>query len=671
MALSYRPEIDGLRAVAVLVVVLYHAHFGFSGGYVGVDVFFVISGFLITSLIRKEIFAGQFTLAGFWERRIRRILPAMALNVVVVLIASLFVLLPKDLEELAKSSAAVSLLSSNFFFWADGDYFAGPAELKPLLHTWSLAVEEQFYLGFPLLMLFCRRFRQSRMVFLLVTIALGSFAFNVWGSYSDRPETRLGTFYLLPTRIWELLIGALLVFVPPPAKLIPSVRQSLSWIGLIGIGVASLTYDDTTRFPGIAALVPCCGAALIIYAESSELTVVGKLLSKEPLLTIGRFSYSLYLWHWPILALLRYQISENLSVSYRIMAVGLSLVAGYLSWRYVETPFRRRSTEQSPRRRPVFTAALATSTLLLGSSVFIWRAEGLPSRFSKEVLRVAEGTELQQPDPVRQFQQLHGGKLVPLGPPFGPDQPPKFLLWGDSHALAIKGVMNDLAKTYDIPGYYAARPGTVPLLETWRIDSKPETIEWNQGVLDFIKAERIKNVFLVARWVASIDGLPDGRMFTLIEDQESTTSSPEESKNALRRGLKRTLDELEQIGATVWILEQVPLQKENPILVLSRSAAQPDSPAPKGVSLEEHRTRQANTKAVFDEFTGSNVHVLDPADFCFDSSGHSLIGGKGRSYYSDQHHLSPLGADALLRKVFEPILARMTPSQHPTEQASQ
>jgi len=665
MSLKYRSEIDGLRAIAVAVVVLYHAKFGFTGGYVGVDVFFVISGFLITSLIRKDLAAGQFTLTGFWERRVRRILPALAMNVALVLAAGLYFLLPDDLEQLAESSAAVSLLISNFYFWADVDYFAGPAELKPLLHTWSLAVEEQFYLGFPLLLLICSRFRQTATVLLLSMIALGSFGLNVWGSHANPSAT----FFLLPTRIWELLLGALLVFLPRP-KSSPTIRRLLSWIGLLGIVFASIWYDDTTRFPGVAGLLPCLGAAVIIYAESNQPTSVGKLLSKRPLVTIGRFSYSLYLWHWPILALMRYEISENLSQAHRMLAVGLSLIAGYVSWRFVETPFRQRSTDANAGRKRVLATALGTSMLLLGSSLFIMRADGLPSRFSDEVLRVAEGNELPQPAPVRQFEQMHGGEVVTLGALNRQGQPADFLLWGDSHALVISPLIDDLANEYTFIGHAAAKITATPLLGTWRPSSDRSSIEWNQAMLDLVKARQVKNVFLVSRWAVNIEGRPNGNMETLIVDDESTGTSSEESKSALRRGLKKTLAELSRAGATVWIMKQIPLQKENPVRVLSRAAALPAGRAPKGVSLDDHRIRQANANAVLDEFAGDNVHILDPADFCFDSSGHSLIGGQGKSYYMDIDHLSPYGAGVLLRKMFEPVFAEMKGSRSGAEPPS-
>ena len=214
---KYRPDVDGLRAVAVTLVLLFHAGLGFSGGFIGVDVFFVISGFLITGLILKEQESGKFSLANFWVRRIRRIIPAATVVVVAVLVAGFFILLPRDYEDLGKSAIAQQLMLSNVYFWRNTGYFDGPADLKALLHTWSLAVEEQFYLGYPFLMMLLHRFGRKVTVGALTFLGVGSLIVSVYG-VEHHPSA---TFFLLPTRAWELLIGGLICFLPKPTR-VPS-----------------------------------------------------------------------------------------------------------------------------------------------------------------------------------------------------------------------------------------------------------------------------------------------------------------------------------------------------------------------------------------------------------------------------------------------------------------
>ena len=259
--IAYRPDIDGLRAIAVLGVVFFHAGLGFPGGYAGVDVFFVISGFLITSLILKELRQGTFSLLGFWERRARRILPALTVVVVAILIAGWFFLLPADYEVLGKQIVALAALSSNIKFWWETGYFATSAEEKPLLHTWSLSLEEQFYLLIPLLLWFLFRLRKSSWVAPVLFLgAIASFTLSVIGSY----RAPSATFFLLPTRAWELAAGSLLAFVQPIPQ--PRLRTLIAWLGLAAILGPLFFYAPGIRFPGLTALPPVAGAALLIWS---------------------------------------------------------------------------------------------------------------------------------------------------------------------------------------------------------------------------------------------------------------------------------------------------------------------------------------------------------------------------------------------------------------------
>lgn len=364
--MDYRKEIDGLRALAVLPVVLFHAGFLlFSGGFVGVDVFFVISGYLITSIIISEQQAGNFSLLHFYERRARRILPALVVVVLACLPAAWFWLLPSDLKEFSESVVSVFTFSSNFLFWRTSGYFDSDTELKPLLHTWSLAVEEQYYLFFPLVVGVFWRFGQTTILLLLAATAAFSLGLAQWGSIHDPTAA----FYLLPTRGWELLIGAGTAFVlshSPRRPVARLVNEFGSLVGLLLIAGPIFLYSKATPFPGVYALAPTAGAALIILCATQE-TVVGRMLGSPVPLWIGLVSYSTYLWHQPLFAFARLVVEPAPGAALMLLLSAASLLLGYLSWRYVERPFRNRHVMS---RRAVFSLGGGASLafVLLGAA---------------------------------------------------------------------------------------------------------------------------------------------------------------------------------------------------------------------------------------------------------------------------------------------------------------
>jgi peptidoglycan/LPS O-acetylase OafA/YrhL len=350
--LDYRREIDGLRALAVLPVMLFHAGFEtFSGGYVGVDVFFVISGYLITSIILKSLQEGRFSALDFYERRMRRILPALFLVLLVSFPFAWHWMLPADMARYSASLASVPLFASNILFWRTSGYFESASELKPLLHTWSLAVEEQFYLLYPLLVILA--WARGRRVFglLLGAGAVLSFSLAEWGSTLSPSFT----FFLLPTRAWELALGAITaVYLSQPRRgpHSPRIEGAGSLLGLALICLAVVAFDTRTPFPGAYALVPTLGAVLIL-CFATDRTWTGRLLGTRLLVGIGLVSYSAYLWHQPLLALARHRalghIDQPVAASLVLAALGLAV----LSWRYVERPFRDpRKVGRAPQRQP-------------------------------------------------------------------------------------------------------------------------------------------------------------------------------------------------------------------------------------------------------------------------------------------------------------------------------
>lgn len=336
--MKYRSEIDGLRAIAVVPVILFHAGFEiFSGGFVGVDVFFVISGYLITTIIINEMDEGKFSLLSFYERRARRILPALFFVVLCCIPFACFLLLPSDMKDFSQSLVAVATFSSNILFWREGGYFDTAAELKPLLHTWSLAVEEQFYILFPLFLMAAWRFGKRANVWTLVAAFVISLAMAQWGAY-NKPSA---TFYLLPTRAWELLIGSFAAFYLQNRTVSTSAWSNnvLSAIGLVAILYSVFAFDDATPFPSLYALVPTVGAVLIILFAVRG-TAVHSLLSTRGFVSLGLISYSLYLWHQPVFAFWRhYHVLEPTHLQ-MIFLTSCCLSLAYLTYQFVERPLR-------------------------------------------------------------------------------------------------------------------------------------------------------------------------------------------------------------------------------------------------------------------------------------------------------------------------------------------
>jgi len=377
--MKYRSDIDGLRAVAVLIVVLFHAGLtGFSGGFVGVDVFFVISGFLITRLIHDELECGRFSLARFYERRIRRIFPALFAMLFICWLVFSWILLPEHFISLGKSQIAASLSVSNILFWRESGYFDVSAETKPLLHTWSLGVEEQFYAFFPLLMCFLYRFYRHRFATGILVATAASFALSIV-FLPGHPDA---VFYLLPYRAWELLMGSLLALPAFPSIRNNHLRELFALLGLALILSATFGFSKQTTFPGAGALLPVLGAAFVIYASPG--TSAGRFLSGVWLVRLGRISYSLYLWHWPIFVLAMYLNPEPLGLGASFFALFLSLVVAYISWRWVEQPFRSVSRVSFGTLCKASGVAVAVALVLGGTGVL---SEGLPSRLSEEARR--------------------------------------------------------------------------------------------------------------------------------------------------------------------------------------------------------------------------------------------------------------------------------------------
>jgi peptidoglycan/LPS O-acetylase OafA/YrhL len=384
--MTYRRDIDGLRAVAVLPVVAFHAGIRvFAGGYVGVDVFFVISGYLLGSIVFSEIQASEFSIVRFYERRARRILPALVATVIVSSIAAYFLLLPTEFEAFGSSVVSVIASVSNIYYWLHAGYFDTSSETEPLLHTWSLAVEEQFYLLFPITMVLLAKWRRARLSLSLTVLASASLFASAVGAYRF-PQS---TFYLVHTRTWEFLLGTLIALDVFPQVGTSTMRNILSCVGLGLISVAVFTFSTDTVFPGLTALVPCVGAGLIIATGRSGGSAVASLLSLQPVRFLGLISYSLYLWHWPIFVLLRIcgVLSHLHAPITRLAAIAATIGVAALSWKCIEMPFR--VGRGRPTRSTFFRlAGISTAAVgLFGFATVL--AHGAPWRYTPQAIAVA------------------------------------------------------------------------------------------------------------------------------------------------------------------------------------------------------------------------------------------------------------------------------------------
>lgn len=345
--IKYRPEIDGLRAVAVVPVILFHAGVkSIGGGYVGVDVFFVISGFLITSIIYKEIIEQRFSVIEFYERRARRILPALLLITSISIVLAWVFLSPAALNNFANSVIGVATFGSNIVFWLQQGYFEESTEFVPLIHTWSLGVEEQFYLLFPLLMFLLTKLRQSSQYAALFVLVAGSLFLSIWAvDYQNHLKIASGAFFLLPPRAWELGIGALIA-IQHQQNTTPcstnGINNALALLGMLLIIFPMFRLDQNSPFPGIAAITPVVGTGLIIFCANGS-TWIGRILSIKPLVLIGLASYSLYLWHQVLLAYWRNaHVQTEINAPSIFALILASAILSYLSFRFVEKPFRNR-----------------------------------------------------------------------------------------------------------------------------------------------------------------------------------------------------------------------------------------------------------------------------------------------------------------------------------------
>ena len=501
--LDYRPDIDGLRAVAIAAVVAFHAFpAAVRGGFTGVDVFFVISGYLISRIIWRRLDDGSFRLAWFYGRRALRLFPALVLVLAATLAAGRWLFLPDAFETLGKDVASAAAFASNLVLWQDAGYFSENATLRPLTHLWSLAVEEQFYLVFPLLLMATwRSWRLTGMV--LGLLAAASFAWNIASVHTDAAAA----FYLLPARFWELALGALLAYaqLSRAEALSPRVRNAAAFAGVALLVAAAFGPTASSVFPGWWALVPT-GAAVLLIAAGPGAAPNRHVLASAPFVLVGRISYPLYLWHVPLLVLARVQWGPSLSVSATLAVVGISIALAYGTYRFVELPVRRLVRNRS--WRPGVLAAPLAAVGAVGLAVFF--AGGLPGRLPVELQQLSTGA-FDYKQAYREsrcfLQPWQGARAFRADCVDGGDGK-LLLLWGDSHAAHLYPGLRPAAQERRFRLAQLTASACPPLLD-YRSSERPKCHEINQAALAKAQELRPETVVLSAQWekYRSLEGL--------------------------------------------------------------------------------------------------------------------------------------------------------------------
>ena len=630
-ARPYRKDIDGLRAIAVLSVILFHLNPAWAnGGFVGVDIFFVISGYLITGQIRKELADNVFTVKNFYLRRIRRIVPPLLAMLMVVSFAAWLILQPDDLESYVYSLVVQPLSLQNVFFWSEGDYFRG-ADTKALLHTWSLAVEEQFYLFWPLLLVLLKRVPFKPLFWSLCLVIAASFYLSVVVTSSE-PQA---AFFLIVTRAWELGFGGLAALLHEHLRSPHNtqytihntqytIHNTLGWLSIAALGYAISQINSGMPFPGKIALIPVLAAFFVVLSGGFAQTVVSNILSHRILVNIGLISYPLYLWHWPILVFMHYLHIEPTSPFPMAFFWIATFAFAYASYKWLEIPIRRKVWLTSPRS--LLTAVTVSFVALLAFGLHVEATDGASYRFGEQTkafltARIHSYTKrcdvsVRMLDPTSPICKHHEESTAQS----------RILLWGNSHASMLIPMLEQLAEQHKASFYINVR-NCRPLVEPNACNA-----DVNTKILEKIQEKAINNVIFAASW----GGL----------------DSPK-----LEQQLTKIVGNLTQQNIAVWLVVDSPSGSElDPINALAKN---PNHPQIGYISLavynEGSRLREL---ALFQRLQSrfANVHIIDTSPvFC---NQDSCFGGKGHDvWYRDAGHLNNAGTQAISNyflPVFQP-----------------
>ena len=643
---GHRRDIDGLRGIAVLMVVLYHAGVPFlGGGYVGVDVFFVISGYLISGLIYRDLMQGAFSLRSFYERRAKRILPALLSVVGVFTGLGILLLAPRELEVLCAQSIAALTSTSNIFFWLRTSYFAPHAELKPMLMTWSLGVEEQFYLLFPILLGWIWKLGRRKLLLSLAALSVLSFAVSIF-QVSFYPSA---SFFLLTSRWWELGLGTIVGIyevsrtVEVGGRLAGWTREVLGIVGILGVLAGAFLYNSTTPFPGAAALLPVVASLMLLSSNGSW--VNRNILSVKILVAVGLISYSLYLWHWPILSLAQYCSGDALPPAPKGCLVALAFALASLSYFFVEQPFRRMPRTSRTLRR----YALASVFCCIPACVLL-AGRGWPSRY---------------PAAARIEQEAHSPSLAACTAQDGQSLPvtgggcssikghPTIAIMGDSHAASLNRYLQTALESRGWSVAQFTKTSCPPLgLVAPGSAERQNCVAFNQNSLaDIMRDPNIKTVVLAGYWSTLFPPFMEQGRY-VAEGQDASALSVEDSWSNLRTGLSGVVDRLQTGGKRVFIVIDSPSLAFNPLLLTLSDAITPRRDLKQllwrgdSSGLIPH-SQEANNKrleVLLRQVAASHhTEMIDLyGALCAESTCRYAL--NGRPLFEDPHHLTRLGA---------------------------
>jgi peptidoglycan/LPS O-acetylase OafA/YrhL len=640
-AIAYRPDIDGLRAISVLAVILFHARVpGFAGGYVGVDVFFVISGYLITQILVAHTEHGVTRrLRDFYVRRCRRILPALLVMLVATAPLACWLFPPGDLASFGRQLAATAVFLGNLAMLRGTGYFDLQTPLDPLAHLWSIGVEEQFYVVFPLVLIASGK-SSGRRIAILCGAAVASFALCVWGSYAHPTPN----FFLAPTRAWELLLGSLVALGVGRSLRHHRLANAFAAAALVALAACLIAYDRSTPYPGLYALVPCASAAILLATGGGSPSRVSRWLGARPLVFTGLISYSLYLWHVPVLGLAKYYHIRPFEPQELALVLCSIYLLAALSWRYVEAPIRGRAVLRSDAR---FLAVAGAATVAIASlGALLWGSGGLPGRLdATEAKLVATDDRYFQDahDCVRSPRDVAAGSLCSFGPQASARA--QVVVWGDSHAITLFPAYEQIASARGVRVRAAVHPACRPLLGVASPLDKPirrqQCAEFNRAALAAIDAIDPALVILNAYWM-----YPDLRL----ETSEDASSAP----TSFAAAFERTLRELGS-KRKICVVGDVPkLDYDSPsgalLVAARRRGLDPTFLAP---SRSDALLRLRELDGYFADLGERHGFAfVDPtATLCAESKC-ALLTPDGRPVYRDDNHLA-VGGALLLAKPLE------------------
>lgn len=666
-SLQYRPEVDGLRAVAVLPVIMFHAGFpGFAGGFVGVDVFFVISGYLIASIIISELDAGKFSIVNFYERRARRILPALFFVMACCLLPAWLWMMPENLTLFSGGLTSVSVFLSNVYFWINSGYWDPASELNPLVHTWSLAVEEQFYVIFPLFLMALWRFKKGWIAALFAIIVL----LSLWFAEYSALRYPNFNFYSIATRFWELGIGVLIAFAFIYCRsIVDHIRQNnvlVQVASVVGLGLIAFSivfFDETTPFPSLWALVPTIGAALVILFATPA-TIAGIVLSSRPFVFVGLMSYSAYLWHQPLFAFARLKFVAEPGVAVFVGLAFASLVLGWVSLYFVERPFRAKGKFS---RRQIFSFSLLGLVLFGGVGLVGTSSDGWPQRVDSR-LRV-ERVELCR---AKKFQEdkvcdlVQGGQFTTI-------------LMGDSHSGTIAPGVKKVFDGRDIHISAIYKTECLPVLYQYE-NPAPEKMAGNKGVCSdynhalfrYIKGRQdIEYVILTARWVMGLQkgrfdnqegGVEHANSLTLLDHVAASNADMDElAKGRLLylEAIQHTVQLLLDAGKKVILVYPIPEAGWHVPTYLFAHMPKGTQPIPPNIGSTNHDVFKARHKDIYQAFDAlghqTGLQRVYPENvFCNSTvQGRCITQMNGHPLYRDDDHLSVLGGELVAEEILK------------------